>query len=861
MQQLPANESFDVPAWIKGATSNTVPYFWWYMGFAASQNSASAPSDCPWASTGPLAVNRFSKIVRAKFPQPMPALMASTDSNQEQQRAMLARHQDAFAVEDLTWRVDFGLYAFNGSGPLGFAAGNARNTAQQVSFPAGDEANTDPDHLSLGGWDGGVLTISPGARPIGGSAGVLAAWQAWRGNSLFFRVGGSYVTPEWSAALYHEPYVRNATGYAFGVFPVVNQPSARVDLRAELWQFKALSASGTSSVIWRKVAQQLINGGAPGVEVVPRYHLRVEVDTNASGYVEINAFMGPYTRGGTTYPEVQFFKAGVFDNDTFTLGSDVAQNTATGLIEDRHVDRVTDYLDRTCGWSQGRDRRIDVGAYNNPGSPTPDVELVSVNDGIWSLESSRTSTGGVRYRDEWVRSSSTIGGLTYHEPVVNQFNVEGVLENGLWSMDTATRRAFSGNQRLQPLMRESTNATSVASALPDGVAIGLNSEEVSGWYLAPTANVPRAFVHQRPATQFYNHDRTISFKPGAETGVEAIGVYEFGLQLRGSINGTQGNGLCAMLFLTTDGAGVVTVARLRIVERQFLLNTVNPWNLGTIIAERTWDDDVADFNATWPVYDGSYHTLRFITEVPTNAPSPSTTASYRVELDGLPVNLSDTGNVTQSVTTSPYDVLHNGPTFVGGYEEAVIFSALYAHKNASNVARYGLWGIKDWTEGTLPDEPDTGGGASATTIAVNDEGAAVGFLNVSGGALAFGTGVWDVEVTVSIRYEWPINRIEYASGHQFTAPTTTKPRRTWEVEVVAMDTTIYQALLAFFEDHRAGEVPFNFRVPMLSSGEGITQDGQVEDVVAVFGVDDLEVRLVAPGTYSAAFSIVEVIYT
>jgi hypothetical protein len=158
---------------------------------------------------------------------------------------------------------------------------------------------------------------------------------------------------------------------------------------------------------------------------------------------------------------------------------------------------------------------------------------------------------------------------------------------------------------------------------------------------------------------------------------------------------------------------------------------------------------------------------------------------------------------------------------------------------------------------------DTAGGAALAHYVIFDTWTDVALSNVSGLA---GTpdNLWpSVEMqsetfglvgTLEIDHSWPVqeegrflqNREILRSGAMTVFPRTRVNRRTWRIQADAITSTQRAALLEFYRAHQGPEQPFNWVTP---SGEA---------VFAKFEGDELAHALLAPGTETVFFVLIEV---
>ena len=342
-----------------------------------------------------------------------------------------------------------------------------------------------------------------------------------------------------------------------------------------------------------------------------------------------------------------------------------------------------------------------------------------------------------------------------------------------------------------------------------------------------------------------------------------------GIHLRGYFDGYTTNGLGCWLSYTTDGGpltvSTITYATVTVGYRQHLYTAQNPED-GTgethIVARKIWDpaDPVADGFPN--LFDGFWHSLDFQAVAYSEAPTPDTIGLYNVEIDGTKIELDDADAPYQSATTTPFTIVEPGPRVTQGRAEGFWFLASVPEWDVG-VRSFSPSILRHWTEEPLvvdpgPSETDEDAMAS---IAVTGEGTPVGYLNTSSGALAIsGGGVWDVDSEVMVEVSTIRREVSFDSGHRYTSPLYSKSRRRWNVTVRSMDLAVYQALLAFYNEHNGIEIPFTFVVPIPNDGTAVGSTAEeVESVYGWFSEDSLNVNEVTYQTYDVSFGVEELL--
>ena len=789
-------------------------------------------------------------------------------------RGWVCRHESVADFPNIEVKATYGIADVS---VAGLGAGGEERSGGRRSYSL-------PDAINAGaaedvGMPGGGVGTNQGTMGVGFSSGSHSAYTgkaplyaAWNGACLFLRVGeaaldfGTSVLPVPITGSSADPisdnyYAAFLGRYAFMAYPEINSSSNTLDLKISVWMYSSDPTRDS-----RLVVEQTVTSGVSRIDFGRPYYLRAQIKNTASGHPQMECFLGKYNTPHGGVVEVQCFKNSEFDAGagSYGVGTSVSHNATLGTVTDTHSTKITDTAARSFGWSMGSPRVMDVGPrLFETGSVT-----MSVVDGLYSLRVRNVDTATTTYLDKFERTPvvENIPGNTSNavRRVTDQFGHHGPSLLGSFTLDISAPKNWPGGgsvneglalHRCLKWMPEPVATTFSATPL---VEARLNYGNDSGY--VPPQDVFRQFVYRRPSTQFYNHHRSLEFKPPVDDP-DSVGApvnfnaFEIGIWLRGTHNGTRTSGTGLVAYWETDGANALTYMRIQIVDRSVLFNQSYNKDEGARIASKTHSTAGGNLASAPAIYDGSFHKLDFRAEEYPGSPGPGSAAVYHVEVDSAPLELDDSGALATSAAATPYEVTHPNPTYYSGTSEAFHFW--------SNIPQY-LGGtrqfsppvVKNWLEGALTPDPDAGGGVNAESIVIAGEGTPSGFLNTEAGALAFtGGGSQEVETDVDVSYLTPLRTVEFSSGHRLTSPRTSKSRRTYRVRVHAMEESVYLALVAFFNSHLGGEAPFYFQSDMdLDATTGLPTD-----VAVWFAEDTLSVQRLGPGTFSAAFSLEELI--
>ena len=704
IQALPSDESFEAPDWLTntGASArNCLPHFFWYVGWTPTTGvDASAHTTYPFRSDGELPTIGTQLLYKPNGYQGLgiPTLMTDTAGREDAQRAVLCREEAAFNYDDLDVKVVFGLQLAgttqlgrSQAGREGMGPGPAGRI--QSSNYAGSETSSD-DNLTEPQSGAKFSNFNPGGMRRAVSLSKAQVWSGWKGNSVIFRAGAG--EPQVDVASSPRSFITHVDHYAFTAYPVAD--GADTDLYFELWQVK-YTGTGATDGTPRRLMQQIVNDGAQYIDFSKPYHLRVEVVNDGSD-PQINCFIGAYIHQttGASQREVQCFKDDVFANNTYTVGTSVTHTASTGNVSDRHADHIRLFTDKTIGWTMGRDRYISV---STPLGLTG-AQYAGFMEGVYGVEVTEIIAETIRYCDLFDRvggETSRAGrGRTALAPVTGRFGVAGGQMNGMFSFDAYADSDYeSGNKEIRRLMLWTDGPTDITTP-NDYVLLDYDADD-SSTADEQVEGAFRAFIHQRPSTQFYNHNRSIDFKPGAETGTEAGGwTYRFGILLRGASTGIQLASMAYYIEWITDGDGTITSVADKIakIKTSYDSTDFEP----EVIASLTHASV-----SSRPLYDGNFHTLGFDAYSNTEATGPNAAAVYECTYEGVAVDFTDTAPPQQSTADAKTPVNDIDTEFFGGRMEGFFF---YCSQSEYNTSAAKLWNLpiaKNWTEGTLVAEP------------------------------------------------------------------------------------------------------------------------------------------------------------
>jgi hypothetical protein len=872
---LPKGESFSSPDWSNNpASSDKIWGPWWqqYVNYQPNHDltSGTAP-DCPYLSGEPLESISTGQIYTSHLVSPLPGAMCTdvSGTSQSSQRAFLCREEDAIANDDNTYKVKFAL-ADAGGGQLGSSVTERSGGASgvySISFPTNDA--TEDVGLPTSSKDAGGTTAGLQGGTLGtlfavarGNQGMTGLHTLWNGNSVFFRVGAG--DPERITAVsanlgQSEFAVGGFDAYAFCAYPTPNASTEAVDLDLELWQIKH-TTGGDSAV---RLAKQTIAGGVSRIKFGQPYHLKVEVE-NAASSVEIKCYIGAYsTPHNGDVAEVQCFKDDEFASGTATVtaGTDVTVTTSTGIVEHTASDRIVSYIDRTFGWSMGRDRSQDVSDRTFASGQV----IVQAVESVVSLEVLNTSTAGRTYYDNWTRSvpGAPVGQPGSIRTIENQFGDYGPQRLGRFTLDYDAQYTWPSNDDRQ------VRRSAWCNELPlDYTSYGQDHIKfLYGYDLTSPVGTDytpdgmfRTMVDTFPQTRLYNHRRSISFKPPQDnpgalgSPPDSINSFEVGVWARGYFNAYQTNsGLGAVAYWSTDGDGSMTFFRIAIYERVWTGRNqyIAPASVGNRVASKTYL--LADIASAPNIYDGAYHTLDFRVELDANASSPNSPSKYYVEFDGVPIELDDTNADLVSSTVSPYEVSDISPVYTTGEQECFTFWSLNSSVNSSGTS-WNPAQFQSWQEGDVADDPDFSIDDDAlASLVLAGEPTPTTYLNASGGALAFGSSFYDdVDTEIQVTSQRGVSGGNFESGHRYTYSTDANDRRRYSVSISSVSKEVIDNFSNFYSARqRAGET-FFFDCDILQE----TTLGK-ESIPVFFARDSLKIEMVGPQIYNCSFVLVD----
>ena len=813
----------------------------------------------------------------------LPVVNTGTNTNGfPDQYGVLCREEDSFSHDDQDITITFGVEQWLGA-EFGFAHsgtdGSSPTPGGRYVYPPSPSTSghnfSTMSRSNRGTWTSGGAMYSQGTDDAD-----LNPWYAWPGNGVFFRCGGG------------EPLATDVTGglpspprgdvyqavdcYQFLAYPT----SGDKHLRLELWRIHHTNNGGTSSNYARMLIRQEVANGCSKIDFRQPFHLRVKVQNDATPDVEIECFVGKYTKDGSTQQdEVQCFKNNAMDTDNdFTLGpmGGVVHSATTGLVRDgltAGADPLTHqivvFANKTIGWSMPGTYAAEISTWT--GEPGP--VWWDGSQGLYSVESKSIPTSGdpvVRYRDEFercVQAGLNPNIVSIVQPVSNWYGIEGIQLQGMFTWD-----AYSNRHPVTLEPPNNPNYDMVRRLLEWGQAIAvLDYDGLTGTPTAADLNRPydvmKSFVWMVPSSQLYNHHRKIEFWPGSQSGAVAQIKYEFGILLRGEFDGNVHNGLVCYIEWWTDGtiSSATTYAEVTLAYRNCTYTTGDPAGpldpeANVIVARKKYPSGTA---SGFPdLHDGSWHSLDALAVAYEGATTPDAAGIYTVELDGVPIEFDDDTAPYQSGGTTPFPVVEPFPRVYMGRTEGIYLLANVPMYGAAGTAWTGML-VRNWTEEAMAIDPggQTGSDLQESISVTAGEGTPTGELNTVLGALAVpGLGVWDVNARVQMTDIFPVRYMTFDSGHTYGSPVSSKHRRNWRVQISGMDMDVYQALQTFYNDHNGMEVPFTFIVPISNDGtEPFSIAGSTETVFAWFVEDRLTVREVAPQTYVASFTVEELL--
>jgi hypothetical protein len=462
-QLLPEDEDFDAPDWLAATDGSgdydSPPYHFHFLSWHPSGNlnaGASEYATFPLRAGGPLETSDNATLFIPQPNQPggsIPVHMTDeVDTELRKMRAMLCREEDVLNYDNISVEAAFHLAVVSGGtvGAITQGTGGssptamARRTLSTVD-PSGstDDENTTLSFSRRANFSGSMI----GQDPID----PVPIYNGWLGNGVFLRAGGGQ--PAVSATSSENEYsVAGVNGYLFVAYPLKN--ASAIDLYLEVWRM-TFGASGSVGVP-TLLAKQVVADGFKLIKFREELRLRLEVDTNGGGDVELKAFIGPIAG-----QDRQVFVASAWTGETITVGpsGDGAVSTTTGVVTDSGAGKIATFADQTFGVLMGRDRIVDVSEWT--GTSTA---LVNVIEGIKRLTVRQVDTDTIVFNDLFQRASLglAVTGSSVDEVVEGLFT-RGTKEMGLWTHDGNAENSFGAAQtaiRRSMIWTDSTTDTS-----------------------------------------------------------------------------------------------------------------------------------------------------------------------------------------------------------------------------------------------------------------------------------------------------------------------------------------------------------------------------------------------------------------
>lgn len=449
-QLLPEDEGFDAPNWLAATDGSgdydSPPYHFHFLSWHPSGNlnaSASEYSTFPLRAGGPLETSDNATLFIPQPNQPggsIPVHMTDeVDTELRKMRAVICREEEALNHENLSVEAVFHLTVVsggtvgavtqgtNGSSPT--AMGRRKLATADLSGSTDDE-NTTLLFSRRANFAGSMI----GQDPID----PVPIYNGWLGNGVFLRAGGGH--PAVSATSSENEYsVAGVDGYLFVAYPLKN--GSAIDLCLEVWRttFGATGSVGVPTLL----AKQVVADGFKLIRFRREFRMRLEVDTNSGGDVELKAFVSPISQG-STYAEAQVFVAASWTGETITVGpsGDGAVNTTTGVVTDSGAGKIATFANQTFGVLLGRDRIVDVSEWT--GTSTA---LVNVIEGVKRLTVRRADTDTIVFNDLFQRAALGLAATGFSvDEVVEGLFTRGTKEMGLWTHDGNAENSFGAAQ-------------------------------------------------------------------------------------------------------------------------------------------------------------------------------------------------------------------------------------------------------------------------------------------------------------------------------------------------------------------------------------------------------------------------------
>ena len=208
-QVLPSDESFEYPDWIdRDSGTPEVPYgYFWYISLSPVRgliSSATDYADYPWANGDLEYFGDGFFFVPEGFGGGSGASALRTGSvGIEKQACVVGRVTSVANYDNLQYKATFQVHEAGAGLMAGSKRGRAGSSPRdggQVEIPEVPTTDT-VENFSLGvpgasaSWDNGGNQTQVSYKER------TNLWSAWRGNTIFFRVGAGYPEPQQDPSL------------------------------------------------------------------------------------------------------------------------------------------------------------------------------------------------------------------------------------------------------------------------------------------------------------------------------------------------------------------------------------------------------------------------------------------------------------------------------------------------------------------------------------------------------------------------------------------------------------------------------------------------------------------------------------
>jgi len=841
-QRLPKNDSFAAPDWgnstVGAAQSACTPYHFFYNAWNPSDSlwaGASEYSDCPFRIGGPLECSPFCVLYTPNpgaIADAMPVHMTDIVLEaQDKRRGFVCREEDSFDHDGLSVEVLWGLASIGAStsGAENQGSGGTGSSRTAVrKFPTTDNSGSSAlDNLGLGynaeGNTDGFINIDPQRTP---------GPDGWAGCAVAFRVGGgrpSLRASDVVADFDSDWSFRRVDAYILAAYP---QAGATGALVVDVWRFNCDASNQVSPTL---LVRQVISNGLTNWKKLQPYYLRAEVE-NSGGDVDITAYIGSYTDGGST-GEKQLFRAGVFTSSTISVGpsGDGAVATGTGVVTDSGTAKITAYTDKTIGVVMSRDRVQELSGLIGGGTQTqPLIE------GLYRITAKRTDTGAEVFNDLFERVPFADPQSTNIDETVNGLFSTGIRQMGMFLHDSnASNLGINSSYRDRQLLWTSSNTNTTA---PNDYLQGEYSNNPPG--SSTVAYLRRMFFHKRPTDYRYNHYRQVEFKGAEDLGpaTGTFGNFQYFLFARGQATQFSHEGIGMVVACVTDGSNNQIQTNVQIGRMYGQYNTSLGVFAGTIATEiiQGSGDPVP---SGWDI-PGVWNEMALKVERYDEGSDPNAPAYITAYWNGSPITFSQLGNgVTQDgsgVITYPSVPANQSEGRTEGFGYYYIATVVW---NGSVWYR-SFPQFRNWVDlGATPD-PGTPGPDQGATIPVLGEGSPTTYLK----------NVVDIDWQLEVEFLYPRYTASFESGHRYTSPQFGRKRRVIMARADNIDKTTYDALVAFYNARSGVQEPFYFNYPIPAA----INTNALEEIVVCFTSTGLQAKRMAEDVYSVELEMVEV---